>query len=427
MFLLEKLLEFITEFWTVSCQMAPALLFGFLMAGIMSIIISPEYVQTHLGKRGFVSVLKSALFGVPLPLCSCGVIPVSTSLRKSGASKGAVTAFLISTPQTGVDSILVTYSMLGGFFAIFRPIVAFAAGLFGGVLADRFAEDEEEVESECSGSCCSEKSDSEDNSGSTFVAALKYGFITLMGDVAKPLLLGISVASLISITVSPDLYTSTIGTGIISLFVSMVIMVLFGLPLYVCATASVPIAVSLIAKGVPPGAALVFLMAGPATNAATIATIWKTIGKRTAFLYLFSVIFMAFAAGFVVEVIGAGYIDQLKDHCSHDEKTSLIAIISGILLYSLIFFCFARKLFTGNKKEQNDPESINLTIKGMSCEHCKSTVEKALNDIAGIKGTEIDISTGKCKVIFDHINSLDIEVVTKAIDKAGFIVDNVDK
>jgi uncharacterized membrane protein YraQ (UPF0718 family) len=132
------LFKFMHEFWEVLGEMAPYLLFGFLVAGILSVYISQKFVERHLGGRGFWAVLKASLFGIPLPLCSCGVIPVAASLRKQGAGKGAVTSFLISTPQTGVDSILVTLSLLGPVYAIFRPVASFIKGVIGGMAVSIF-------------------------------------------------------------------------------------------------------------------------------------------------------------------------------------------------------------------------------------------------------------------------------------------------
>ena len=273
-------------FWGVLSQMAPYLLFGFLAAGVLSVVISPRFVARHLGGRGVMSVLKASAFGVPLPLCSCSVIPVATSLRRHGAGKGATTAFLISAPQTGVDSILVTFSLLGGVFAVFRPIAALLSGLVGGVLVEL-------VDRDCD--TCAAPSVQEDvpsdprGLGRRVFHALRYGFLTLPEDIGKALLVGLVVAALISAAAAGDFFATALGGRVGGGIVGMLVMMLLGVPVYVCATASVPIAAALIAKGVSPGAALAFLMTGPATNAATIVTVWKVMGVRTGIAYLVTI------------------------------------------------------------------------------------------------------------------------------------------
>jgi len=291
------LITFLLSAWDTLREMAPYILFGFLVAGVLSVVIRQETVERHLGGRGIGSVIKAALFGVPLPLCSCGVIPVAASLRRHGASEGATTSFLISTPQTGVDSILVTLSLLGPVFAVFRPIVSFASGLFGGALVTLFGSgksSDEYARPSCVGECCTgcEK-------GNAVSRALKYGFVTLPGDLNRALLVGVAIAGLIAAIVPDDYFATFLGGGI----VSMLIMMALGIPVYVCATASVPIAAALIAKGVSPGAALVFLMTGPATNAATITTVWRIMGKRVAALYIGTVAASAIAAGLLLDYI----------------------------------------------------------------------------------------------------------------------------
>ncbi|MDE5959958.1 MAG: permease, partial [Muribaculaceae bacterium] len=121
--------EFLATFWAMLCEMAPYLLLGFLFAGMLHAFLPASFYNRHLGRPGFWSVAKAAMFGVPLPLCSCGVIPTAMSMRRQGASRAATVSFLISTPQTGVDSILATGSLLGWPLALIRPIAAFATAL----------------------------------------------------------------------------------------------------------------------------------------------------------------------------------------------------------------------------------------------------------------------------------------------------------
>ncbi len=327
----------VIEFWNTIAEMSPYLLFGFFVAGVISVLISQKTVERHLGGRGFWPLFKATIFGIPLPLCSCGVIPVSISLHKHGASKGSTIAFLLSTPQTGVDSIFVTLSLLGPVFAIYRPLVAFATGLIGGTavdIFDRSTQNENLPPEKCTGECCS----SEHKNG-RFIRGLKYGFGTLPRDIGEPMLIGLVVAAFISALVPEGFFADYLGTGIFA----MIIMMLLGIPVYVCATASVPVAAALIMKGLTPGAALVFLMTGPATNAASFATIWKALGRTTAIIYLASVAGCALLGGIL--------LDLLVSKSSFEDLTLLqgqmlpdfVKYISAIALLAVIGYGIASK------------------------------------------------------------------------------------
>lgn len=292
------------EFWFTIGDMSPYLLFGFLMAGILSVVVSKGFVQRHLGGKGLWPVIKASALGVPLPLCSCSVIPVSMSLRKQGASREATLAFLLSTPQTGVDSIFVTYSLLGPVFAVVRPIVALITGLIGGILTRIVTAnmpDEIPEPAPSSGCCCAGKKDMPKIN--PVLAMLKHGFITLPTDIGKPMLAGLVIAAMLAVFVPGDFFAEYLGSGLLP----MVVMMIVGIPMYVCATASVPIAAALILKGVTPGAALVFLMAGPATNAAGLATVWKTLGRNVAITYLVTVALCAVGSGLILDAVTGGH------------------------------------------------------------------------------------------------------------------------
>ncbi|MCE5267430.1 MAG: permease, partial [Planctomycetaceae bacterium] len=253
---MDIIVRVLVESWAVLGQMAPYLLFGFLAAGVLSVCISPEFVERHLGGRGFGPVVKAAALGVPLPLCSCGVIPVGASLRRHGASRAATTSFLLSTPQTGVDSIVITYALLGVGFAVYRPLAALATGLVGGFLVMIFAQrqgangEQDHEPTECTESCCTGK-----RSSGRIRRALEYGFVTLPRDIGLPLLAGVVIAGAITALVpQPNELRPYLGGGILSILLMMAI----GVPLYVCASASVPIAAGLIYLGASHGAALAF-------------------------------------------------------------------------------------------------------------------------------------------------------------------------
>jgi len=289
--------QFATAVWATLGEMAPFLLFGFLMAGVLSVLISPETIERLLGGKGLGAIVKASLFGVPLPLCSCGVIPVAASLRRHGATRGATTAFLISTPQTGVDSIFVTFSLLGWVFAIFRPIVALASGIIGGGVVQCIKPtnaSEAKQEETCREVCCAPGAGQ--GIGSRI---LQYGFVSLPREIAGALVIGLLIAGAIAAVVPEDYFANYLGGGI----GAMLIMMLLGIPIYICSTASVPIAAAMIVAGVSPGAALVFLMTGPATNAATIGTIWQVMGHRTAGAYLLTVAMTSLLAGLTLDYI----------------------------------------------------------------------------------------------------------------------------
>lgn len=316
------------DFWATVLEMSPYLLFGFFVAGILSVLISQRLVERHLGGRGIWPLIKASLFGVPLPLCSCGVIPVSMSLSKHGASKGSTIAFLLSTPQTGVDSIFVTFSLLGPIFAVFRPLAAFATGIVGGSLVDLFGQGAQDNPrpAECSDECCAGGT-----VASRLVRGLKYGFVTLPRDIGKAMLLGLVIAAAISALVPDGYFAEKLGTGLFA----MVVMMFLGIPVYVCATASVPVAAALMLKGLAPGAALVFLMTGPASNAAGLVTVWKTLGCRTAIVYLLSVAGCALLGGIVLDFI-AGDINVALVSGAGWMLPPVIKYISAVVLLAVL-------------------------------------------------------------------------------------------
>ncbi len=296
--MLEIALLIAWESWTLLGRMAPYLLLGFLAAGALSVCISPRLVALHLGGRGFGSVLKASLLGIPLPLCSCSVIPVSASLRRAGAGRAATASFLLSTPETGVDSIAVTYAMLGTVFAVYRPLMALAGGLLVGALVMLFAAGGNghgppgEIRPKCADNCHSGRG--KDNA---IIRAAKYGLVALPRDIGMQLLLGVVVAAAIAVLVPADQWREYLGGGIGGIILATAL----GVPVYVCATASVPFAVGLIHLGASPGAALAFMVSGPATNAATITTMWKFLGGRAMFVYLLTIAVSAIVGGLTLD------------------------------------------------------------------------------------------------------------------------------
>ena len=393
-------LSTLSGFWSTLCEMAPYLLFGFAVAGALSVLIPPESLERHLGGRGrpFLAVLKATLFGIPLPLCSCGVIPVTASLRRHGASRGAATAFLIATPQTGVDSILVTYALLGPVVTVFRPLAALAGGLLGGMLAAWLADDEEPAQDP-------EPRSTEPESRGTLASALRYGFLTLPRDIGNAMLTGLVLAGLINALIPPQyfheltlpLQRSLGGAG--ASLLSMLVMAAVGIPLYVCATASVPIAAALMAKGVSAGAALVFLMTGPATNAAAIATVWKIMGRKTAVLYLATIAAVSLGFGLALDLL---FPELQAARMAHVHSSAgPWGTWSGVLLLAILLRAVAPDWLSRMKRPKEEtvlPGELTLKVQGMTCTHCAAAVRRALLSCRGVAAVEVELASGKATV-----------------------------
>jgi len=411
--MLEMLARIVAECWLVFGQMAPYLLFGFLVAGLLSVWISPEWVERHLGRRGFAPVLKASALGVPLPLCSCGVIPVSASMRRHGASRAATTAFLLSTPQTGVDSISITYAMLGPVFAVFRPIAALLTGLIGGALVQLFGERDDphtdHKAAACTEPCCAGK-----HSHHAAARALRYALVTLPRDIGAALLIGVLIAGVISALVPPNALGPYIGHGLLSIL----LMMLVGIPIYVCATGSVPIAAGFMHLGASPGAALAFLIAGPATNAATVTTVWKVLGRRTAALYLLTIAVTAVACGLLLDwLMGAvqAALPHLGVHSHVPAEITWFSSAWAIALLAVLAYSF----WAGSAKQVGPEESptaqsaaavgrdgaaskvqrVELAIGGMMCDHCAQSVHHALAACAGVESAEVDLKQRRAVII----------------------------
>ncbi len=405
-------MDFINEFgkttWDIFLQMSPYLLLGFLFAGILNVVISKRRVSKYLGKRGLWSSVKASILGVPLPLCSCGVIPTGISFHKNGASKGATNSFLISTPQTGLDSILMTFSMMNIYWAVFRPIVAFITGVIGGFATDKLIVEDP---------ITSTTSETEEDSGSKKPLLLRifnYAFIDFLGDISRQLLLGILIAVIITLFVPTSLFTEHLTSP----FLNMLIILVASIPLYVCATGSVPIGAALLIAGVSPGAVLVFLMAGPATNAATLTVLWKSIGKKSTLIYLSSIVIGALAFGLLIDyVFEAQLFTQgiTAGSHMHGGGTEWLAIICAIILIGLIGFVELKKLIPNTYKQTQMNRIYN--VEGMNCNHCKSSVEKNLMKIDGIRAVTADPNQNLVVVEGEKIAN---DTISAVINDLGF-------
>ncbi|MEO1858240.1 MAG: SO_0444 family Cu/Zn efflux transporter [Rubritalea sp.] len=340
----------IENFIELFMESAPWLMLGLFIAGMMRAFLPSDLLAKHLGKPGLAGVIKAALIGAPLPLCSCGVIPAAVGLRRAGASKASTTSFLISTPETGVDSISVSYAMLGPFMAIVRPIAAITSAVTAGVLVGRDEEKKpapkkacyckKEVVVEEEVSCCSKKKAPQKVGSlmSKLKSGLRFTCIVLVNDITLWVMIGLVFAAVVK-TYVPSEFLAQWGDG----FLAFVVMALIGVPMYICATASTPIAAGLLFSGVSPGAVLVFMLVGPATNLATMGLVKVELGDRALVAYLTGVIGVGFAFGYLTNYIAQrGHIDVAAqvEHVHAMEMTvthySLSAVLAGLMLCSVV-------------------------------------------------------------------------------------------
>lgn len=349
---MELLLSLARETWIVLNEAAPFVLFGFLVAALVKALVPDDLVARHLGKNSSKSVFKAAILGVPLPLCSCGVIPAAAGLRRQGASRGATTSFLISTPETGADSIAVSWALLDPIMTILRPLSAFITATTAGLLVNFLPEEKSLLDrtlpmAEPCGCGCSCNSDSACETGkppfkTRFAEAMRYAFGDMLGDIGSWLLIGVVAAGFISALVPEGFFQEYLGGE----FSSLIIMLVIGTPLYVCATSSTPIAASMALKGLSPGAALVFLLAGPATNTATIAVVARILGKRAVAVYLGAIAVCALTLGWLTNrlyfALGADITSWVQR--TEVEAVSPFTIACSVLLVALVI----KSKFTGH-------------------------------------------------------------------------------
>ena len=333
-------MSLLENFVLLFVESAPWLLLGLCVAGIMKSMVPMELLSKHLGQSGFKPVVKAALIGAPLPLCSCGVIPAAMGIRRSGASKGATTSFLISTPETGVDSIAISYALLGPYMAIVRPVAAIVSAITAGLLVGIEKDDSPSLVQKEEEICCSSKNEAiaattSKSRMNEIVDGLRFVFIDLVRDITPWLLVGLGAAALIQTFVPTELLASW-GSGL----EAFALMALIGIPMYVCATASTPIAAGLLFSGVSPGAVLVFMLVGPATNVATLGLVKNELGIRALGAYLFAVIGVSFVFGgltnYWADTVGWLVIESALHQ--HSQSLSLWSVgFSAILALSMLF------------------------------------------------------------------------------------------
>ncbi|MCW8995922.1 MAG: SO_0444 family Cu/Zn efflux transporter [Psychromonas sp.] len=369
----------LANFISLFLDSAPWLLLGLILAGLLKMFVPMSWIHKQLGGNGFKSTVKAALMGAPLPLCSCGVIPAAIALRRSGASKAATTSFLVSTPETGIDSVTISYVLLGPFMAVVRPIAAVISAITAGVLVGRddlqqvmkfqesshdSAHNGDQATKSC---CCSSSSktssacaggsvkqehkhhhtdadccDSHEDIAQTLqgitissrlVKGLRFAATDLVSDTSVWLLIGLFFAAIVQTYVPIDFMTEW-GGGIFA----MLVMVVISIPMYICATASTPIAAGLLLAGVSPGAVLVFMLAGPATNIATLGVVAKELGKRALWGYLGGVLSVALISGVVVNYLVDTFAFEVMPQIGEENALlpDVVVYSSGIILAILM-------------------------------------------------------------------------------------------
>jgi len=338
---MELFINFLRNLLNLANAMSFYILIGLLIAGVLKQLISQDLIFKHLGKNSISSVIKATIFGIPLPVCSCSVIPLAKSLQKEGASKGAVQSFLISTPITGVDSIMATYSFFGIFFTIYRVVTSIIIAISVGIIENLFFKQKPKPKffiatqplikkdlNNCGSGCCTTSKKNKFSVKMVF----NYAFNTLFKDIAKSLLIGLIIGAIFTTFIPKDIINSFSN----NLILTYILILLISMPMYVCATASLPIAAAFLINGLSFGAAFVFLTAGPATNSVTMSVVAQMFGKKSMFLYVLLIAIFSIFFGVILDI----YFNNLEvlQQIQHFEKSSYLDIISTIIMFGLIIY-----------------------------------------------------------------------------------------
>lgn len=390
-------------------EMSPYLLLGFLIAGVLHIFVPRDFYLRYLSKDNKFSVLWAALLGIPLPLCSCGVIPTAIGLKNERASNGAVASFLIATPQTGIDSILATFSIMGLGFAIVRPVAALVTGICGGLLVNRLVPDGDAA-GVAAGSCRVE-------TGSRLWRVLKYAYFDMIQDIGLRLIIGLLLAALINVVVPDEFFLAFGNKPLLQMLVILVVAV----PMYICSTGSIPVAAALMMKGLSPGAALVMLVAGPAVNLASILVVRKSLGSRFTLVYILTIVVFSVLFGLLINALGIGAEMAVPaagaDCCGMPvHRPGVFRTVCSALLLLFILIALTMKFLSRFKKQEVVEGTAVYTVEGMHCNHCKSAVEKAVGSLKGVSSAEVNLGAKTVTVT----GTADADAVRKAVEQAGF-------
>lgn len=408
----ELVVRWLSESWGLWLALVPYLALGFTLAGLLHGFMGEGLVRRHLSQNKFGSILKATLIGIPLPVCSCGVIPLAESLRKDGASKGATLAFLVSTPTSGVDSILATYGLMGPFFAVMRPLAGLLAGLGVGALA--------------------RKADTEANPRQTEAKAaegpwkwpgwsawgdmLRYGLEQLPRDTGKWLITGTLLGGLVTALIPPGFVEQHLGSPLLQYLSVLLISV----PLYVCATGSIPMAMGLMASGILPGAALAFLIAGPATNTVTMTFIVRRMGARVTLIYLSAIIFVSVLLGMITDAFFSANPGALAVHAHHHpEAIPLWTLVLAVVMLAWIIWQqplvsnLVKRLFRRSGARAAD---CSVQVPDMTCMVCERKIRTRLSQLPGLEGVMVELA-GK-RVVFSQAEQR--ETVFRELQKLGY-------
>lgn len=412
------MIELLNEIVIFFIEIAPFMMLGLFFVGTLHVFVSKAFVAKHIGSDNIISSVKASILGVPLPLCSCGVVPTAVYFSKNGASKGSIISFLISTPQTGIDSIIATYGMLGPVFAIFRPLAAFVSGISGGIIANFFAKDvsfdNADDHSDCSdGHCSIPKKEGK------LHKFYHYAFIEFLDDIAIQFIAGIIIAGLISFFIPADFFIKyNIGSG----FLGMLLMIIVGIPMYICATASIPIALALMAKGVSPGAAFVFLAVGPMTNAASLTILYKVLKKKMLAIYIFTGSIFAVIFGFLLDILFSTFkwelpIMSMAHNHSSQTKMYLYNALAILFAFFLLMSIFRRIKSKFKREDKASNNTTTFNVDGMSCNHCVANVKNAVESVDGVQSVSVNLSKGLVSI---SGKNLDNKKIIKKINDAGY-------
>ena len=402
----------------VVCEMAPYLLLGFLIAGILHVFVPQRFYATYLSRSNKLSVLWAALLGIPLPLCSCGVIPTAIGLKNEKASNGAIASFLIATPQTGIDSILATFSLMGLGFAVIRPVAALITGVCGGLLVNRLVRDTS-ADNNTVATC-------ETVHGNKLWRVLKYAYFDMIRDIGMRLVIGLVVAALIQVAVPDEFFLSFGSQPLLQMLVILVIAV----PMYICSTGSIPVAAALMMKGLSPGAALVMLMAGPAVNLASILVVRKAMGNRFTTVYLLTTVGFSVLFGMLLNASGLDFstaIDQTAygvhaamghgECCTHTAaQPAIFKLVCAIVLTIFITIALMTNFFSRFRKKETDPDTVVYRVEDMHCSHCELAVARAVENVPGVQSAKASASS-KTLTIKGPATEEDIRA---AVEKVGY-------
>jgi uncharacterized protein len=413
-------LRYLSELWNILVNLAPWLFLGAGIASALKLFLPADFISTHVGKPGLGSIVKAVLFGIPLPLCSCGVVPTALGLRRDGASPGATVGFLITTPETGADSLMVTAGFLGWPLALFRIGAAVIMGLTGGWLTDRWHAPATADPAPAAGGACALPAP-----GSAFSRFWRYASEDLLRGIYRYLAVGLLIAAAISVAIPRDFVANVPilqGVG------GMLVMLVIASPLYVCSTGSVAIAAALVQTGLPLGSALVFLMSGVATNIATVAAILQAFGKKILALYLSVVVAGSIGFGLLFDALfdsgaAGAHLAMAHQHATATFWGTWLAPALAVLLLVLMIRwgvsdgLLALRGWLASRSAQ--AETLEFSVGGMTCDNCVNHVKRDLLGASGVSRVEVNLASGRVLVSGTHLQRTGL---SRVIEAAGYSV-----